>query len=303
MTETVDYVEAPPDVQPLRDRVNALDPAVRDRLLTAWQQAGHPGLRTADGEPAVVPLATYLAIEQLVADHEEPSHPTVQVALVESFNTLPPGPQVAASRRFTMQGCIQPDTVGRAVVFADILDTIEAEADQQVAAALGPVADPVGDIIHTPMSDAGGLDEAVDWGSLKVGEVMAKVGASPARAAEALAAERARKSPRQGVLTKLAPLCGGQASPSASTPAAAEPSGEVHAPALVDAVESPCTSPVLPPTTADDAGAGASSTPASADVTAKPLTLAKYAPMLGRISGELAALVKIMDAELHRADL
>lgn len=223
----------PPDVDPLRARIRAMDDATRELFLQRWTASGLPGLADAAGVSVVLPAETHHAIEQLIADHEPPAPDGLHASLMSRLADLPNGPRITAENRLRAQsggrlGVAIDCTVGRAATFAAILDAVEAEAEEVVAAALGPVAEPVGEVITTPVADAAALADALP-AKAKVAEVIAWVGADPQRAQFALNAERARSKPRDGVVNKLAPLVGGsEALPPASPPATAE---EVSAPA------------------------------------------------------------------------
>lgn len=227
------------DASSLRARIRAMDSAAQAHLFAGW--ANLPDLADEAGNSVAIHPELHAAIEQWVTDHEPPA-PGLLDGLRRRYDAMPPGCRVEVDRRIgylSLDGLDFTDpatfTVGRAMTVEQILNDVDAGADAQVAAVLGPLPAP-GEIIPTPVADVDALADAVDWSSHSAVEVIALVTASPWMAAEALAAERRRAKPRKGVVDKLAPLVGGVAAlPPAQAPAApaAEPSGEVEMPALV----------------------------------------------------------------------
>lgn len=226
----------PAYVTPLRWRLDALNPDAQQRALAMWQQSGLPALWNPDGTDATIAVDQYHAWERIVGMQEEPA-PDVAILLRTCWEEMDPGAATVVMRRAAAQGLDCGDqaggidfrnpatmTTGRCEVFERILNEVDAElaaCDQRVADVLGAVADPPGQIIADPVADADELAEAIDLTKAKVDDLIAWVGTSPARAAKALAAERARKKPRAGVLNKLAPIAPTDA-PGVATP----PTGE-----------------------------------------------------------------------------
>lgn len=248
----------PPDVELLRARIRNMDEAAREVFLQRWTMSGLGPLAAPDGTGLLLPLDTFKAIEQLVADHEPPAPEGAHAWLTSTLTAMQPGPMRVAENRLLQQFAAnvltQPlaMTAGRYAVCGEVVAAVLDEAEEVVAAALGPVADPVAEVITTPVADEAELREALPP-KAKVAEVLAWVGADLARARFALAAEQARTKPRDGVVNKLAPLVGGEALPPASTPPAAEAEG-VTAPAVPAAAPAPSApSPVIEgQTTLDD---------------------------------------------------
>lgn len=256
----------PADVTLLRGRIRDMDAAARDVFLQRWTASGLGPLADAEGNGLVLPIETFKAIEQLVADHEPPAPDGAHAWLVSALTDMAPGPMRVAENRLLQQFAVNvlmkplELTLGRYTACGVVIRQVQDEAEDVVAGALGPVADPVGDVITTPVADAAALADALP-AKAKVAEVLAWVGADLGRARFALAAEQARPKPRDGVVNKLAPLVGGEAIPPASTPPAAD-AEEVSAPSLPPAAaahpsSAPSSGEVVPgPTASPDPDTG-----------------------------------------------
>lgn len=230
-------------------------------------------------------------------------------------------------------------TTGRAATIEKVLHAVLDEADEVIAGALGPLGDP-GVIISQPVTDAAELADVIDWSALKVADVLATVGASPSRARSAYDAEMRRVKPRAGVIEKLAPLVGGQVPPQDALTASTDPVLDVVAPEatgplvasetfggaestvqpdaappmFAEGVEAPVTHATTPSggdrltelcTTPDADLTPEDRAELTASLQALEATpsLVKYAAILGRIHAELGAIVRMLDADLHRVDL
>jgi hypothetical protein len=317
----------PPDVEPLRARLRIMPEAARDEVLATWARAGLPNLVNPDGAPAVISPEAHRAIADIISGHE----PWADTDTLNTFRlrleACPMGTQVAWLRRAEAQhlDISSPGiTEGQLSVAIGILRQVEAEADALVATLLPPVAQ--GDIITQPVADPEALAQVVDWSQLKASEIVAHVGHDPAKAAEALAAERARPRPRKTVLDKLEPLVPtpsrGQEAPAADAggsdpdPTTASttsgnnppPSALEGPPALSPTTEGGSDAPLTP---TDEAAAGEGQTGAHLNETTAPADpspvvggdLGKYAQMLMRLGSEMLALGRLIDHDLKRVGL
>lgn len=292
----------PPDVSLLRGRIRDMDEAARNVFLERWTASGLGPLADGEGNSLLVPAETFAAIEQLVADHEPPAPDGAHAWLTSTLTAMQPGPMRVAENRLLQQFAAnvltQPlaMTSGRYTVVGQIVRDVEAESDEVVAAALGPVADPVGEVITTPVANADELANALPP-KAKVAEVLAWVGADLDRARFALNAEQARTKPRDGVVNKLAPLVGGEAPPPASTPPAAE-AEEVTAPADPPAAAPPSSAPSPAGHISDEADAALAATgdlAAFAEVPAErwgPLTTIAYLRHLAASAEKVARTIQ-----------
>ena len=336
---TVDELPAalPPDVEPLRARIRAMAPAAQTDCLNAWGRLPH--LANEDGTTAVLDRDTYRLAEAHIAQFETWADEAHHADLIARIDAMSPGPRLALNGRLAtlmLDGPATGDddrnpqgvanyrnrlhfTVGRAATVEQVLARVLDEADEVVARELGPLPEEAGVIVAQPVADADELGDVIDWGALRtIDEILATVGVSASRARAAYDAEMRRAKPRKGVVSKLAPLVGGQAFGGVESTV----DGEAVATAAVDAAPPMLAEGVELPVTHGSAPSGgdrltdlattpdADLTPDDAvelvallEATAPTLNLGKFAAILGRLHAELGAVVKMLDGELHRVDL
>lgn len=194
---------SPPDVTPLRDRIKALDTAAYADFVAHWMQSGLPTvLANEDGSSVVLLRRDHHAIEALLCGYEATIDNVGLDDLFHEWCAEPPAIQHVVKSRLSEQGFTVDEvlTIGRLQTFHQILDTVTAEATDEVTAILGAAPAP-GQVVPQPVADEAALALVPPDGS--IAEVLAWVGDDPDRQEAAFNAEASRAKPRKGLLSKL----------------------------------------------------------------------------------------------------